>query len=304
MLTLVIRHQKSAVYFNAAEDQLAGERGAIRLTSVQARLAQCLYLASHSRLNHCWTLFGTTAHLALALGIHRRRFGELGSSLVDFVDLECRKRTFWCMYNLDTYLSAALGRPRSFHDDDIDQDLPVCLDDAQIQRQSLDLAAAGPQSVMSGSVAHMRLSRITANVLRDLYGIRPRSTERQLRLAAAYSDELADWRRGMAYLLDARFDAALLQPVFLRQSRVLNLAFWHVCILLHRPFLLNSFASLTNYSVNRSIRSAHAGDVQRHIQLCLDAAAHIMQLVDEINMSGQLYQTFWVSCYRCNVFPD
>ena len=117
---LALNRCSSAVFFSAAEDQLAGEKGAIRLTSVQARLAQCFYLLSQSRLNHTWTLFGTTAHLALALGIHRRRLGDTHAA-VDYVDLECRKRTFWCMYNLDTYLSAALGRPRSFHDDDIDQ---------------------------------------------------------------------------------------------------------------------------------------------------------------------------------------
>lgn len=110
----------SAIFFSAADDELAGEKGAVRLTSIQARLAQCFYLLSHSRLNHCWTLFGTTAHLALALGIHRKRLGGPSHS-VDYIDLECRKRTFWCMYNLDTYLSAALGRPRTFHDDDIDQ---------------------------------------------------------------------------------------------------------------------------------------------------------------------------------------
>lgn len=60
------------------------------------------------------------------------------------------------MYNLDTYLSAALGRPRTFHDDDIDQDVPMCINDEQIQRQSLDLAATGHQSIMSGAVAHMK----------------------------------------------------------------------------------------------------------------------------------------------------
>lgn len=43
------------------------------------------------------------------------------SNGVDLVELECRKRVFWCAYGLDNYLSAALGRPRTFHDEDIDQ---------------------------------------------------------------------------------------------------------------------------------------------------------------------------------------
>lgn len=110
----------SARYFQAAEHQLSSETGQIRLTSVQARLCQCFYLLSQSRVNHCWALFGTTAHLILALGIHRKRRLEAASG-VDMVELECRKRVFWCAYGLDSYLSAALGRPRTFHDEDVDQ---------------------------------------------------------------------------------------------------------------------------------------------------------------------------------------
>jgi hypothetical protein len=110
----------SARYFQAADHQLSSEIGEIRLTSVQARLCQCFFLLSRSRVNHCWSLFGTTARLILAIGIHRKRRVETSNG-VDLVDLECRKRVFWCAYGLDNYLSAALGRPRTFHDEDIDQ---------------------------------------------------------------------------------------------------------------------------------------------------------------------------------------
>lgn len=95
----------------------------------------------------------------LALGIHRKSRVD-GNSNPDYVDLECRKRTFWCAYNLDTYLSAALGRPRTFHDEDIDQEMPLCVDDSRLE--SLDrgqvnsLPPASLQSVMSGPVAHIK----------------------------------------------------------------------------------------------------------------------------------------------------
>lgn len=63
---------------------------------------------------------GTTAHLILALGIHRKRRMETSTG-ADLIELECRKRVFWSAYGLDSYLSSSLGRPRTFHDDDIDQ---------------------------------------------------------------------------------------------------------------------------------------------------------------------------------------
>jgi hypothetical protein len=90
------------------------------MASVQARLGQCFYLLTQSRINHCWSLFGTTAHLGLAIGLNRGRRGD-PSGPVDFVELESRRRWFWCAYVLDKYLAAALGRPRTFKDEDIDQ---------------------------------------------------------------------------------------------------------------------------------------------------------------------------------------
>lgn len=37
------------------------------------------------------------------------------------IEEECKRRLFWCSYNLDKYLGAMLGRPCVFHDEDIDQ---------------------------------------------------------------------------------------------------------------------------------------------------------------------------------------
>lgn len=108
------------MYYTAAEKRLAQETGETRLTTVVSRLQQCHYLAARSRINHAWSLFGTTARLALAAGLHRRqRYHEAREA--NCIESECRKRTFWAAYTLDRYLSAALGRPKAFHDDDIDQ---------------------------------------------------------------------------------------------------------------------------------------------------------------------------------------
>ena len=92
----------------------------MRLASVQARLVQCYYLLAQSRINQCWSLFGTTAHLALAIGLNRGRPADANGK-IDYIDLECRRRTFWSAYVLDKFIAAALGRPRTFRDEDIDQ---------------------------------------------------------------------------------------------------------------------------------------------------------------------------------------
>jgi hypothetical protein len=60
------------------------------------------------------------SHLAFAIGLHRGRKCD-PSGTVDYVELESRRRLFWCAYSLDKYLAVALGRPRTFKDEDIDQ---------------------------------------------------------------------------------------------------------------------------------------------------------------------------------------
>ncbi|KEQ92160.1 hypothetical protein AUEXF2481DRAFT_433573 [Aureobasidium subglaciale EXF-2481] len=110
---------RSAMFFGASEQQVAKERGETRLTSVMVRLLQCHYLASQSRINHAWTLLGTTARLAFAAGLHRKQKIHHGNA--NHIEVQCRRRTFWAVYSLDRYMSATLGRPKAIHDDDIDQ---------------------------------------------------------------------------------------------------------------------------------------------------------------------------------------
>jgi Fungal specific transcription factor domain len=152
---LILANSHSVRYFQAAEHQLRAETGEIRLTSVQARLCQCFYLLSESRINHCWSLFGTTAPLLLALGIHRKLKWE-NSKHYDMIDVECRKRVFWAAYTLDNYLSAALGRPRTFHDEDIDQEMPSLVSDEEITSSRIITTPSKSQSIMLAPVYHAR----------------------------------------------------------------------------------------------------------------------------------------------------
>lgn len=149
-----------------------------------------------------------------------------------------------------------------------------------------------------------------ANILRDLYGIRPQSTENQYKLSSKYAKEIDAWRSQVSYLVDSDgVDPSLFQPIFLRQRNVLNFACWHAQILVHRPFLLSNFASLTNLGSTRGSHgdSNNNGKLNRHGnserndehgRKCLEAAMNIVGLVDDLNTNGQLYNTFWVSFTR------
>lgn len=95
------------------------------------------------------------ARLALALGFHRNQSRTFDA--MSQVEIESRRRTFWSAYSLDNYISATLGRPRTFHDRDIDQELPSCVDDDDLDK--MDKSVPCPTrglSVMSGPVAYAK----------------------------------------------------------------------------------------------------------------------------------------------------
>ncbi|PSN67612.1 hypothetical protein BS50DRAFT_492417 [Corynespora cassiicola Philippines] len=287
----------SSRYYSASEHQLTKERGAVRLASVQARLGQCFYLLTQSRINHCWSLFGTTAHLALAIGLHRgRKCDPTAPGSIDYVELESRRRLFWCAYTLDKYLAAALGRPRTFKDEDIDQELPTIVNDNDLYPTSISPAATKWQSIMMAPVEHFKLSRIVSLVLRDLYPIRPPSMALRVELAAKYAKDLRDWRASLSRFLDAEaVDSSLLIPLYQRQRNVLNLAYYHAQLLVQRPFLLSNFASLANIDA----RPGHVSniDTSQNIADCLEAAMGIVRVVDELFNGSQIFRAFWFTQY-------
>ncbi|KAJ5735921.1 uncharacterized protein N7483_001046 [Penicillium malachiteum] len=66
------------------------------------------------------------------------------------------RRTFWSAYCLDTHLSLTLGRPKIFHDEDIDQELPSGIDDLSVHMDILAPARSSEYSTMIAPVAYYK----------------------------------------------------------------------------------------------------------------------------------------------------
>ncbi|KAF1979543.1 hypothetical protein BU23DRAFT_522873 [Bimuria novae-zelandiae CBS 107.79] len=308
-------YESSARYYFASEHQLSKERGAVRLASVQARLGQCFYLLTQSRINQCWSLFGTLAHLAFAIGLNRRQNCN-PSTTIDYVELESRRRLFWVAYVLDKYLAAALGRPRSFKDEDIDQgqqDLPTLVEDADLTPTSITPSSPHSYSIpmQYAPLEHIKLSKILSSVLRDLYPIRPPSLQHRLSLAQKYTTDLIAWRHANAHFLDtSNLPSSLLIPIYQRQRNVLNLAYYHAVLLVHRPFLISNFAQLTHFDAPRQApptparpgwigpgeRGALELSCKENVTHCLDAAMGIVRVVEDI-AGTHLFRAFWFTQY-------
>jgi len=110
-----------------------------------------------------------------------------------------------------------------------------------------------------------------------------------------YSEDLLHWRKGLSRFLDEGVDTSLLIPLFQRQRNVLNLAYYHALILVHRPFLLSNFASLNSRN-SRPRGAPGTPDMDKNVDECLSAAMHIASIVNDLTEGQQIYRAFWV-CY-------
>lgn len=144
-------------WYVAAKYMSSLEYGPPRIETIQARLGQCLYLLSSSRANECWYAFGTALQLIAAMGLHRKSQTTLSRSGSAFIDQQLRKRIFWSAYTLDKYLSIMFGRPRLLHDEDVDQEFPESMSDADLSQDDPAKRTGTPDSMMTASILHNRL---------------------------------------------------------------------------------------------------------------------------------------------------
>lgn len=278
---------KSAMYFGASEYHLGAERGSIRLTSVQARLAQCFYLVAQCRINHAWSLIGQVVQHSYAIGLHRKtRRDEVGGS-ANTLENEMRRRTFWCAFSLDGYLSAALGRPRSFHMADIDQDFPQAIDDGQLVPGNQGPLASfdRPSGIMHAPVCHSKLMKVVSGILQDMYGISRLKLSSRLQLAKRYAAELEAWHAEIKDFIDVE-NVEVLMPLFQRQYHVLNFAYGHAQVLLYRQFLLEDAPQHRDRET-----------VAIYTNRCLNAATRVVDCLSRRVRKERMYPAFWFTHY-------
>lgn len=136
------------------------------VTSLQTMIGIIYYLQSSAMMSACYSYTCVAIASALRMGLHRSQaFKDLTP-----VENECRKRIFWALRTMDTNVTTMLGLPRTLSDDDIDQELPLEIDDEFLTDQVSQPPAAEPHtSTMAATNAHIRLVMIAAKVAKYIY---------------------------------------------------------------------------------------------------------------------------------------
>ncbi|KAK2764469.1 hypothetical protein FQN54_009164 [Arachnomyces sp. PD_36] len=266
------------------------ETGLPRLESAQARLIQVLYLLQTSRMNQAWYVFGNAVQVIIALGLHRRsvrtwnKDSSKGHSR-DYINVQCRKRTFWVAYTIDKYLGFVFGRPRHFHDDDIDQDFPDHVNDEDMTQQGPSSSEPLQDCHLDSLIFHAKLAQIIGKISREVYSIKRMRKYDRVAAARRLGEELHKWRASLPPHLGTVRPHSLM-PSFRRQATALKLAYSHAVMHANRPFLLGSASGENDIPA-----------VKDSVAECISSARVALETVDSMAGDGTLFHAFWWTPY-------
>lgn len=143
------------------------------LTSLQTILFMIMFLQSSAKLSTCYSHIGIALTSAIRMGLHR----SVPVTFINPVERETRRRVFWVIWKMDTYVGALLGLPKLLSDDDIDQDMPLEVDDEYITTERVVLMPILHVSVMTAFNAHSGLVQILAKTSKYIYPNKSREYE-------------------------------------------------------------------------------------------------------------------------------
>ena len=126
-----------------------------------------LFLQSSARLSTCYSYIGIALRSAIRMGLHRSVANAFNP-----IEKELRKRMFWIIRKLDIYVGALLGLPQMLSNDDIDQEMPMEVDDEYITADEILPMPPGRLSVIIAFNAHTQLVEILLKVVKYIYPIK------------------------------------------------------------------------------------------------------------------------------------
>lgn len=178
------------------------------------RANQCLYLLTTSRLKGAWDMFAIVKNMANNLDLTKSEDRAWNDSARETSALhsELRRRAFWSIYMLDSYLATMLGKSVTFDEKLIRVGYPLMLDDVQLgERESskeTNIWGDDKPPVMLGPIAHIKLSRIVRRTLAGLYNDQDLQT--QIVNAEALLKDMVEWEAELPEHLKERPYGSLL----------------------------------------------------------------------------------------------
>ncbi|KJK64058.1 specific transcription factor domain protein [Aspergillus parasiticus SU-1] len=261
---------------------------------MQAHCLKCQFLLAVNIFNSAWLAVGTAVRLGQIVGFHKAK-ATSSNGLEEFT----RRGMFWSLYTMDRltevlrYLSAALGRPMMINDDDITIPYP---ETAVSSWPGID--DPHEAKTVPGIVAHIKLARITTQVLRKLYGSKKHDKVARDESTSEIEVQLSKWLNETPGFLNPEEQSGQKESevfydipwILKRQQRTIRAAFYFTSMQLYRGYLLDEFLQ-ANFHDRLSLTPAPP------VQKCIHAALQMAMFAAEIKEDVTYNSVFWTTSY-------
>ncbi|KAG2412116.1 hypothetical protein HFD88_009672 [Aspergillus terreus] len=260
------------------------------LTSLQAICFMVLFLQSSAKLSTCYSYVGIALRSALRLGLHRSAVTANFNPL----ERELRKRVFWVVRKMDTYVSTLLGLPQMLSDDDIDQEYPLPVDGEYITPEGILPTPEDYTALMAGANAHTRLSGIILKVVKYIYPVknaqhRSKSDQRYVVSHSKIREIERDLQAWMEELPAALRPGTEVSPQLERVRQLLRISYAHVQVVMYRPFMHYVSSGSQAKGVDRRSYACAAA--------CISVSRNIVHITTGMHKRGLLNGAYWFTMY-------
>ncbi|KAL7928925.1 fungal-specific transcription factor domain-containing protein [Trichoderma chlorosporum] len=261
------------------------------LISLQAIVFKNLFLMYTTRTPFCYTYLCTSMSVALRMGLHRSLH-----SPQDLISREISKKIFWTLKLLCSEVATCVGLPALVNDEDSDQEPPLEVNDAYIQRGKVAMQPQNEVCYASGSICYSKLHGILHRVLKDIYPRKGRvsveacgSMNYTVRVDTirGIEKDLEKWANMMP--LGYRLGTYYKDPAIQRAQFVLALTYSYIQLRLYRPFLHYDI------EVTEQVKRGHSARLSACGSACIQACRNIIELCEDMCKWGLLTEASWPS---------
>jgi hypothetical protein len=136
------------------------------MSSTQTMIFLNLFLACIARVGTCYSYLTTAMSLVLRIGLHQSIFQGDG-----FIARETGRRVFWVLRLLCNTMATACIMPKFLNDEDCDQEMPLEVDDTDIEKTRVLIKSNKTFCLTAGSNTYIRLYMMVEQVIRHIYPV-------------------------------------------------------------------------------------------------------------------------------------
>ena len=168
------------------------------LQALQTVTFMIIFLQSTAKLATCYAYIGIALRTCCRLGMHRNI--ELPKQ--NAIEQEERRRVFWLIRKMDTYVGTMLGLPQMLSEDDIDQQFPTEVLDECIFEDGIRSSPTNSFPLMKATNAHTKLTGILRKVIRYVYPVKEGNTSSDANYSISHA-RIREIERDLQQWMDA-----------------------------------------------------------------------------------------------------